>query len=440
MRRSSILGAAPVAWALYDFAYSLFAFLLLVRFFPTWIINDLDRPDWYVTLTQVAVVLVVLVAMPLAGALADQLGRRKPLLGLFTVSAAAAAATLSVLPADGGVLYLLVVAAVAAAAAQLALAQYDPLLGDVAPEGARGRVSGFAVALGFAGIVVGLGVVAELLVGEGSKQRAFAPAAFLYLLFSVPLFLLVREPERPQAAAPAARALGLAWAQLAESLDQIRRYPRVFRFLAGRFLYSDAIATLSAFLAVYMTRLGGFSEREKNLALGVIVVTAGTGALAVGPLVERIGPKRPLVAVLPAIASSVLLAAVVAEPWTIWALSPVAGCALGVVWTADRVFMLRLTPRRLRGQFFGFFNLANRAASAVGPLLVWSGPIWLLHQQTHWLSPLGASRVALAGLAVAAFVGWAVIRPLPDPPGAGRPEKAPTSRTRRRATRGSPSP
>ena len=81
---------APVverlSWAFYDFAYSAFSFLLVVRFLPTWIINDLNRPDWYVTVTQVVVVLFVLIAMPLAGAVADQTGRRKPLLIAFTLA------------------------------------------------------------------------------------------------------------------------------------------------------------------------------------------------------------------------------------------------------------------------------------------------------------------------------------------------------------------
>jgi UMF1 family MFS transporter len=405
--------AAAAGWALYDFAYSAFSFLLLVRFFPTWIINDLGRPDWYVTLTQGAVVLVVLATMPLAGAYADQTGRRKPLLVVFTVLAACAAAVLGVLPVEENILPVLVVAAVSAIAAQLALAQYDPLLGDVAPEEARGRVSGWAVSLGFCGIVFGLVVVAELVVGESSKQRAFMPAALLYLVFALPAFILVRE-QVDRGRRGGRHALRRAWAQFGRSFEQVRAYPKVFRFLGARLLYSDAIATLSAFLAVYMTRLGGFSERDKNLALGIVVLAAGIGAVAAGRLVERHGPKLPLMAVLPAIAGCVFVTAAVGEPWTIWALSPVAGCSLGVVWTADRVFMLLLTPRALRGQFFGFFNLANRVASAIGPILIWSGTIWVLNEQAGWLDKLDASRVALALLALAALVGWLVLRPLPS--------------------------
>jgi UMF1 family MFS transporter len=167
-------------------------------------------------------------------------------------------------------------------------------------------------------------------------------------------------------------------------------------------------------MAVYMTRLGGFSEREKNIVIGLSVLAAALGAITGGRIVEQLGPKRPLLAVLPFFAASVLLSAVVGEPWTVWVVSPIVGCALGVVWTADRVFMLRLTPPEVRGQFFGFFNLANRVASALGPLVIWSGTVWLLHQHTHWLSALDASRVALVGLAASALVGWTVIRPVPD--------------------------
>jgi len=408
----SPLRGPTLAWAVYDFAYSLFTFLLVVRFFPAWIIDDHGRPDWYVSVTQVTVVVFVLLVMPLAGALADQLGRRKPFLIAFSLVSASACATLSILPVDGSVLPALVVAAIAVAFAQLAFAQYDPLLADVAEPESYGRVSGLAVALGFAGIIFGLAVVAELIVGEGSKQRAFAPASLLYLAFALPALVLIRE--RPRARQPAAGAVNRAFGQLAQTLRQMRRYPRVFRFLAGRLFYSEAIATLSAFMAVYMTRLGGFTEREKNVVIGISVLAAALGAITGGRIVEQVGPKRPLLAVLPFFAASVLLSALVGEPWTVWVVSPIVGCALGVVWTADRVFMLRLTPPEVRGQFFGFFNLANRVASALGPLVIWSGTVWLLHQHTHWLSALDASRVALAGLAASALVGWTVIRPVPD--------------------------
>ena len=57
-RRSYLLrDPAPLSWAFWDFAYSIFSFLLVVRYFGTWVIDDLGRPDWYVAMTQFVVVL-----------------------------------------------------------------------------------------------------------------------------------------------------------------------------------------------------------------------------------------------------------------------------------------------------------------------------------------------------------------------------------------------
>jgi UMF1 family MFS transporter len=359
-------------------------------------------------------VLVVLVTMPLAGTVADQLGRRKPFLLAFTLGACAAAVVLGFLPSHGSILPLLLTAGLATCCAQLAFAQYDPLLADVAPRPLRGRVSGLAVALGFVGTILGLVVVAQLIVGDGDKQRAFVPAAVAFLLFSLPAFLFVRERGRDSGASEHPVSVARAFGDIVRSLRAVRRHRAAFQFLAGRFLYSDAIVTLTAFLAVYMERLGGFSESEKNLVIGVGVGAAAISALVSGRLVERLGPRRPLVAVLPVFALCVAVTAATGQGWALWLTSPVAGIALGCVWTADRVFMLVLTPPELRGQFFGFFNLASRIASALGPLVIWSGTVWLLNQRTGWLSELDASRVAFAGLAAAALAGWAVIRPLSD--------------------------
>ncbi|MGH3143472.1 MAG: MFS transporter, partial [Gaiellales bacterium] len=271
-------------------------------------------------------------------------------------------------------------------------------------------------AFGFVGIFFALAVVAEGIVGDGSKQQAFGPAGAFFVLFALPAFFWVRERRHEQAAAtrPAGRLVREAFGQVRRTAQQVRGNRDAFQFLVGRFFYSDAIATLSAFLTVYMTRVGGFSESEKNAVLAVSVVGAAAAALVTGRVLSRTGPRAVLLAVLPVFTALTLLSAAVGEPWTVWLAAPAMGSALGCVWTADRVFMIRLTPLELRGQMFGFFNLASRVASAFGPLVIWSATIWVLHSRTGWLSLLGATRVALVGLALAAFVGWLVIRPLSD--------------------------
>ena len=143
--------------------------------------------------------------------------------------------------------------------------------------------------------------MAEGIVGDGSKQRAFAPAAACFVLFSLPAFVWIRERRHEPSAATRAegRLFGHAFRQVMRTAQQVRANRDAFQFLIGRFFYSDAIATLSAFLAVYMTRLGGFSETEKNAVIGVSVVGAAIAALATGRLLGVVGPRAVLLAVLP---------------------------------------------------------------------------------------------------------------------------------------------
>jgi UMF1 family MFS transporter len=186
------------------------------------------------------------------------------------------------------------------------------------------------------------------------------------------------------------------------------------RLLCGRFLYTDAVGTVNAFAENYLSRLGGFSERDKSNVYLVVVLFAGIGAVGAGMLARRIGPRRTLLAIMPLFALGLLVVAIGGERWTVTVLAPVLGVSLGTVYTVDRVFMLALTPPALRGELFGIFNLVGRVAQALGPFVLWGGTIFVLHQWTGWLSALDASRVALSLIAIAALVGLAVVRPLDD--------------------------
>ncbi|MFL5953680.1 MAG: MFS transporter [Gaiellaceae bacterium] len=390
---------------LYDVAYSTFAFLFAVRYFPPWIVDELHRPDWYVSGGLAGAVATVVVLSPLVGRYADRRGRRKHLLAIFTFCACALTAALSFLSTAGNVLPVLVVAASSVAFGQLAIAQFDPLLAEISDDVGRSRLSGFAVGFGFLGTIAGLVLLSGAFVGSGSKQHAFLPLALIYASLAVPALKMLPTNR------PAARRTNdkhpLA---LLVSPDA----PRARRFVIARFLYCDALLTVSGFLTVYMDRVGGFSENAQSAVLGVAVVAAGAGALATGQILPTYGPRRAIMVALPFAAAALALTAVVAAPWTVWVGAPTIGAALGVVWSADRIFMLRVTPEATRGQWFAYFNSANRSATAVGPLIIWSGLVWILSGQNEWTSELTASRFAIAVLALTACCGWLIVRATDD--------------------------
>lgn len=413
------MGVPAVAWALYDAAYSLFAFVVFARYLSDWVIEDLGLPDHYYSNTQFITALVLVVVMPMAGVLADRMGRHLPLLALFTVVSATAAVGMGLAHASAslaGILPVLVLGGVCAGATGLAIAQFDPLLAAVAPRRQWGVMSGIAVASGYLGIVIGFALFATIIVGgSGDKQGAFVPAAAIFLVLALPCLLLVREPRRPRPAHLAGVGIGTAASVgVVRAVRSLRGEPAIMRLLVGRLLYADAIGTVNIYMAVFISRVGGFSENMKNIALGVGVVCAGLGALGAGVLVRRIGPRRTLLLVLPLFACGLLITAAAGSAWSVWLLAPIIGVSLGTVYTADRVFMLAIAPTSMRGEMFGFFNLVGRVGQALGPFLLWGGVIWLLHERWGWLTRLEASRVSLALLAITAVVGMLVIRPLDD--------------------------
>lgn len=404
---------------LYDFGYALFAFVVFARYLNDWIISDLGHPDWVYTTGQVVAAVSLVVLMPLAGIAADVIGRHRPLLTAFTLLAVASGASLGVVDPDLGalgVLPLMALGTTCAVATALAFAQFDPMLAAVAPRRHWGVMSGVAVAAGYAGIVVWLGVLAARIVGEGDKQQAFVPAALVLLVLSLPLLVLGREPAHGRRDRPVGGMATFAAAR-AEQWSAVRRLRGnrpILRLLSGRFLYADAVGTINIFAVVYMSRLGGLTERDKDHVTLLVVLFAGIGGLASGWLARRIGPRRTLLLIIPAFAAAIIVVAGFGAPWTVWLLAPVLGISLGTVYTVDRVFMLALTPPELRGELFGFFNLVGRVAQALGPFVLWGGTILVLHDATGWLDELDASRVALVLIALAALVGVAVIRPLED--------------------------
>ena len=402
-----------ISWALFDFANTIFSFAVITRYFNDWIIEERNNPDWYVAVMGFVVGLFLVVALPALGALSDRVGRRLPFLAVSTITCVLLTASLGFVGSTG---VALAVAGLAIFSYQIALSMYDPTLAIVAPPEHHGSVSGFGVGTGYLGTLVALPILTYL-VADGHSEQAFLPTAILFGVFAIPIFLFVREPRSSTATANAqsiGHVLRAALTQIVATVGHVRRDQRdVGRFLIARFLYVDAIATVIAYMTVYMTRLGGFTKGDKTIVLGLATIFAVLSAFICGRLVGRYGPKRVLFAVLTIAIATLVSAAATGSASLVWVLGPAIGVTLGGVATSDRVFMLRLSPPDVRGEYFGIYNLVGKLSAGIGPLVLWAGTIWLLHDQGSW-SKLEASRAALAMLAVAVVAGLWVLRPLSD--------------------------
>jgi UMF1 family MFS transporter len=406
-RRWRLLSPPVIGWILYDFANTIFSFVVVTRYYNDWIIEERGQRDIYVGLMVAAVSLALIVTLPLLGVLADRLGRHKPILIAFTLLSVAATGLLGVIDS---ILLALVVAGVATFAFNTADAQYHPLLSVVAPEPRRGRVSGIGVAVGYLGSLTALFVIGSF-VHDGQAQRAFLPAAGLFLFFALPCFVLVRERPRP-APDPAEHGPARPFAQLAATVRRARGAPHG-RLLLARFFYVDAIATVLAYLTVYARRTGDFDGASIDALLAVSAVTAIGGAIGGGLFAERIGPKRVILGTLSMAIVALVAASVSGSGELLWVVGPLIGVVLGSLSAVDRVFLLRLVPPERRGEDFGLYALVGKLSSGFGPLVLWGGTILVAHDAVG-LSKFDASRLAVFVLAAFALLGLLILRPLSD--------------------------
>jgi UMF1 family MFS transporter len=399
----------PVAWALYDFANTIFSFAVVSGAIGLFL-NDRFGPRDGAVLLSISVALSVglnALVSPILGAISDRGGRRMPFLLLFTALCIGATFFIAdVPPLIGLVLFI-----VANFAYQAALIYYDATLKTVSYPATRGRLSGIGTAVGYCGTVfVGL-LIAFLAVPVADRFRL---AALLFLIFAIPIFAIVREPrardERPLSLGDIVASFG----QLRLSIDHARQVPGLERFLVGRFFYSDAVNTVIVVMSVVTVEALGVSAATANVILLGLTIVAIAMSFAWGWLADRIGPKRTLIIVLASWAIGLVIGGV-AIGFGPGGLPPfllagaILGSGLGGVTVADRVLMIRLSPPERIGEFFGLYGLVGKGSQVIGQLLYGLTLFVFLDRLG-----IGAYQVAVLSLLVTMVIGAWLVWPVRD--------------------------
>jgi MFS transporter, UMF1 family len=403
------------SWALYDFANTIFSMNVATLYFSVWLIADLHASNTvYAVGNGISSILVVL-SVPVLGAVSDARRRRKPWVVGFTIAACVACAAIGILgqttlpiagaetldgvslpagwhPTIGTFGWVLAAFVMANYAYQAAQPFYNAMLPDLVPAEECGRLSGIGTAVGYVGTIVGLLLVAPFFNGalpllgalpaatvtllhtivpfssHAGRVSTFVPTAMLFLLFSLPLFLFCRDHHPRKERVPIAwRA---AFADVAHTLRDAKRHPGALAFILASFLYQDAIGTIVSFMAIYTVKAMGFERGSEITLFLVLTVPAIFGSYIVGHLVDRLGARRTLVAII--VAWIVLLIAMVLVPTqnAFWIVGLGIGLIFGGVPTAERPLLLSLVPAEEAGRFFSLMLLSARAAAIAGPL-VW---------------------------------------------------------------------
>ena len=383
------------SWILYDFSDTIFSASILTFYFPLWITEDNDTSDALFAVALSLSMLIVVLTAPLFGTISDRMNRRIPLLAASVISCSICTALIGMF---GGLSTGIILFIAANFFYQTGLIFYYSLLVNVSSEKGRGIVSGIGIGAGYIGLIFAFLIFAPI-VDEQGNQAAFLPTAALYIVFALPLLLIVKERG-------ARRDINLklvsdSYRQLYATFQRARKHTNFFRFLISRFMYMEGINTVTSFFVIYLVEVGDFEESDAREMIIIAVLIAIVASWATGFLVSREGPKKVLSIGLAVWAALALAATLASASWMFWSIAVVMGFFWATPQIADRVLLTRLAPHGQVGEFFGLFQMSGRLSAIIGPAL------WGL---TTWgLLSLGDTRYRIAVLIVALFIIAGVI-------------------------------
>ncbi|HTR76849.1 MAG TPA: MFS transporter [Gemmatimonadaceae bacterium] len=443
------------SWALFDFSQTIFSMNVATLYFSVWLIQDLGASDLQFAAASAVASIMVVVALPVLGALSDARRRRKPWVVGFTILCALACFAMGSLgtttlplvgqsviggieraaswhPTVAMLLPVLAAYVVANFAYQATHPFYNAMLPELVPVEEQGRMSGLGIAVGYVGSITGVLMVFPFFTGampvlgalppavmhtlratvpftgHGGRVSTFVPTGMLFLLFAIPLMVFCRDHN------PAPRGTPVQWRrafrEVAHTVRDARQHPGALRFILTTLIYQDAIGTIISFMAVYAVKAIGFEKGSEVMLFVVLTVPAVFGSYLAGHLVDRIGPKRTLQTTL--MIWIALLIAMIAVPTKagFWVVGFFLGFNYGGVNSAERPMLLTLIPDVEAGRYFSLLLLSARVAAVAGPI-IWGETVGILEPVA---GTAVAYRAAVMTVAAMFAIGLAVLRGVPD--------------------------
>jgi UMF1 family MFS transporter len=372
------------AWAWYDWANSAYFTTVVTAVFPAFYasyaaagLEPAQATARFGTITTASVALIAILS-PILGAVADITGiKKKLLLAFMLVGVASTAAMVYIERGDWMLASMLFVIGNIGVSGTTVF--YDSLLPHVARPDETDRVSSAGYALGYLGggvlLLLNLGWILQpqtfgFADAVAATKASFVSVAVWWLLFSIPLLRRVSEP--PVTIDPADRAgasvLALAFGRLGRTFQEIRRYRNAFTLFLAMLLYQDGIQTIIRMASVYGAEIG--IDQNAQIAAFVMVQFLGIPfSFLFGALGARIGTKRALFIALAVYTATSILGFFLTTVVHFFILAGLVATVQGGAQALSRALFSRMIPVRKASEFFGFYAVAERFATVLGPLV-----------------------------------------------------------------------
>jgi UMF1 family MFS transporter len=363
-------------WSLYDFGSSAFNTLMVTfifnRYFTDVIAADPDVGTviWGRALNISAVIVALM--MPVLGAVADYSGRKK----LFLILAATQAIIF------GGLLFFMGPGDAVPAAVLFVIANvgfessnvfYNAFLPEISTRKTIGRISGMGYFLGYIGglicLALGLGMIRGWVPDTDflNVRATVLLVCVWYLLFSLPMFLGVRErgERRPP---PAGGYIREGFRRLSTTIRHIRDLREAMKLIIARMVYNDGLVTVIGFASIYAGAVLGMPLDDVLVMAIALNVAAGIGAFGFGFIDDRIGGKKTLVITLIGLTIAGVIGVSTSSVAGFWVAATLIGIMMGPNQSASRSLLAKLVPEHKHAEAFGLFAFSGKMSSVLGPL------------------------------------------------------------------------
>ena len=360
------------SWYSYDFGNSAYAAVVLLAVYSVYFKSEVVGGAHGTFLWGLSVgiaMLVVALLSPILGSLADYAGTKKRFLFLYTTMACIFTACLFFVTKGAIVagMALFILAEIGYRSAQVF---YNSLLPEIASADEIGRVSGNGWAVGSAGGVVCLIIVLALiqLIGGGLTVRlSLVFTAVYFAVFAIPIFLWLKESPAIGLLPRGKSILMLPFQRIAETVRTARRYREFGKFILAFLVYNDGILMTLSFAAILGTVLYGMNQQQLIMFMILVQITSVPGAFVMGWVTDRLGARSALLVSLGGMLAAVIWLYFNTSLLSFYLIGALAGFTLTGVQSVSRALVGMLAPEGRSAEFYGFFAVAGRTSSFIGP-------------------------------------------------------------------------
>ncbi|MBN1261073.1 MAG: MFS transporter [Anaerolineae bacterium] len=407
------------AWYLYDFGNSAYASVILLAvyaaYFKQQVVGGAEGTRLWGLAVGIAMLVVALIA-PILGAIADFSASKKRFLFFFTAQACVFTALL-IFVDTGRVIEGMVFFILAEIGYRGAQVFYNSLLPEIAQPEEVGWVSGIGWAIGTIGgtllLVILLPILANIK-GTMVIRIAFIVTAAWFMGFAMPAFAWLRERSTPQPLPQGTSYLGIGFRQALQTLRKARHYREFIKFVIAFLIYNDGVMMTLDFAAIIGAVLFGMNQQDLIIFVIAVQITNIFGSYVFGWLADRWSAKKSLL-----LSIGMMIAAVAWMYFTgtvlgFYLVGALAGFAMAGVQSVSRSMVSVLSPPGQSAEFYGFFAVAGRTSSFIGPAVYG----WLAYRMALWYESRGLAtlaaeqqgqRIAILSIGLFLLVGAAIL-------------------------------